>query len=93
MVSAVSLWEIVIKHSFGKLPLSKPPSLWLLDVLQEMGWATLSIDPLHVLCLSKLPLYHKDPFDRLLVAQSQTEDIPIITPDKKFKKYDVEIVW
>ncbi|MBI2339939.1 MAG: type II toxin-antitoxin system VapC family toxin [Deltaproteobacteria bacterium] len=92
-VSAVCLWEISIKYALGKLELSKPPDAWLLDTIQKIGWQTLSIGPLHALAVSSLPFYHRDPFDRLLVAQAKTEDLPVVTRDGIFKKYGVKAVW
>lgn len=92
-LSVVSLWEVSIKHSIGKLSFLKPPGLWMMDLTQKIGWNILAINAEHALAINDLPLHHKDPFDRLLIVQSQIEGLPLITPDEKFKKYKVQIMW
>lgn len=92
-LSIVSLWEVSIKYSIGKLSFLKQPGLWIMELIQKIGWNILVINAEHVLAINDLPLHHKDPFDRLLIAQSQIESLPLITPDEKFKKYKVQIVW
>lgn len=93
LLSTVSLWEMVIKYSIDKLELKEEPRPWLLEMAKDMGWTILDINPHHIFKVSQLPHHHNDPFDRLLVAQSQIEKIPLITPDKKFKKYDMKVIW
>lgn len=93
IASTVSLWEMVIKYSIDKLELKEKPGSWLLEMAQDMGWSILNIEAQHIFQAGELPHYHNDPFDRLLVAQSQIEKIPLITPDKKFKKYDTKVIW
>jgi PIN domain nuclease of toxin-antitoxin system len=93
LVSSVSLWEISIKYSLEKLPLEKKPGLWLREFIQKLGWIPLPILDEHALRVVELPYHHKDPFDRLLIAQAQKEKLTIMTPDKKFKKYEVQSVW
>ncbi len=92
-LSTVSLWEMAIKYSIDKLALKEEPGPWLLEMAKEMGWTILDINAHHIFKVSQLPHHHNDPFDRLLVAQSQIEKIPLITPDKKFKKYDMKAIW
>ena len=89
----VSLWEIAIKYSLKKLDLKKAPGEWLLDIATNMGWEILSVLPTHALKVSDFPYHHRDPFDRLLISQAQTERIPVITPDEKFREYAVKVVW
>lgn len=84
-VSTVSIWEIVIKKSLGKL---KVPDN-LKEVIYENEFEILSITPDHVLSLQNLPPIHNDPFDRLLIAQSIYEDMVIVTADKIIPKYEV----
>ena len=91
-VSIISFWEIAIKHSLGKLELGVS--------LQELYDATLNADisilPIefqNILTLDTLPFHHDDPFDRIIISQSITGNLPIITKDKKFKFYDIDILW
>ena len=89
-ISIASLWEMAIKISIGKLTLAKP----LADVLKQIvieGFEILSILPEHTLQVSNLPLHHRDPFDRILIAQSQVENLGIITGDGNFRGYGVKL--
>ena len=91
--SAAVGWEIVIKVQTGKLVLPDLPSRYVPARVAQFGMRNLPIDLRHVLLVESLPLYHRDPFDRLLAAQSQAESLPILTSDPVFKKYDVEVIW
>lgn len=91
--SAASAWEIAIKYSLGKLELKKNPAEWLPDLISKMGLHPLPISQRHALEVGRLPYHHRDPFDRLLVAQAKTEGLPMITPDSLFKDYEMEVVW
>ncbi len=91
--SAVVGWEIVIKVQTGRLVLPDLPSRYVPARVAEFGMRNLSIDLRHVLLVEGLPLYHRDPFDRLLAAQSQAESLPILTSDPVFKRYGVEAIW
>lgn len=86
-VSVASLWEIAIKISIGKLDF---PDTYLRD-LEPMGFRTLGIAPIHLDRVRTLPLHHRDPFDRMLIAQSISEAMPIMTVDKRFAAYEVAI--
>ncbi len=92
-VSAVSLWEIAIKYSIGKLPMDLTPKAFSEELLQSGEITCLDVTFRHAVSVADLPFHHKDPFDRLLIAQAQCEGLPILTPDANFKKYDVEVVW
>lgn len=85
VISTVSIWEIVIKKSLGKL---KVPDN-IKEVIYENEFEILSITPDHVLYLENLPAIHNDPFDRLLIAQSICEDIIFVTADKIIPKYKI----
>jgi PIN domain nuclease of toxin-antitoxin system len=87
-VSAVSLWEIVIKQGLGKLQL---PEDWA-DILKREPFRQLSINCQHALKVGQLPAIHKDPFDRLLVAQCLTEELTLVTHDATLQHYDVPIL-
>lgn len=92
LLSAASAWEIAIKYRIGKLALPEQPSKYVPDRLRRSGTLSLAIEPAHALRTSELPNHHSDPFDRLLVAQAQILEIPIVTADDKIAQYDVDIV-
>ena len=87
-VSVATLWEISIKHTLGKLPLKTTLS----EIISVSGFELLSITRTHVLELEKLPLFHNDPFDRMLIAQTRVEQLIFITVDEKMKNYDIKIL-
>ena len=93
LVSVASSWEIAIKYALGKLPLPTPPEEYIPSRLQRCGFGTLHIEHAHALRVATLPLHHRDPFDRMLVAQAQVDGLPIITVDRRFAAYTVEVVW
>lgn len=93
LLSAVSIWEIAIKYSSGKLKFDTNPKYWIDQTLREMGVSILAIHTRHLLEVSDLPFHHKDPFDRLLICQSKVEKIPLLSSDNIFKEYKVEIIW
>ncbi|MBE9242212.1 type II toxin-antitoxin system VapC family toxin [Synechocystis salina] len=87
-VSAASIWEMSIKKSLGKL--STPDNL--LAVLKANNFRVLDITAEHSLAIANLPEYHKDPFDRMLIVQAQTEGLTLISQDSKFSQYDVNLL-
>ena len=93
LVSIASLWEIAIKVSIGKLEVKMP--MTELVEMQVIGntFDLLSITPEHLNELAGLPFHHKDPFDRLLISQSKVENMPIISRDKAFADYSVQVIW
>jgi len=91
--SAASSWEIAIKYSLGKLPLPSPPSLYVSTRLRDGGVSPLPIEHAHALRAAELPRHHRDPFDRLLVAQAQLDKLALVTVDEQFAPYEIEIVW
>lgn len=84
LVSAVTVWEMAIKNALGKLPL---PSTNIAQEIQAQGFSWLNITPFHAQTILELADYHKDPFDRLLVAQAQHESLQIVTYDAIFQSY------
>jgi len=91
LVSAASQWEVAIKISVGKYRISDDfETLWN-DVLSR--FATLNIEPRHTAKLISLPFHHKDPFDRLLIAQSLAEQIPVISSDAVLDAYGIQRIW
>jgi PIN domain nuclease of toxin-antitoxin system len=88
VLSAASLWEIAIKVSIGKMTLPKPFEIFIPEQLQQNQIEILSVGINHLTHLSALPFHHKDPFDRLLISQSFTEGIPIVSVDTMFDQYN-----
>ena len=84
--SAASLWEIVIKHTIGRTDFTADPRLLRRELLDN-GYAEIEVTSTHVLALMTLPLLHKDPFDRILIAQSQCEGIVLLTSDLIMARY------
>ena len=93
LFSAASSWEIALKYAQGKLALPDPPSRYVPSRLQSSGVTPIAVQHAHALRVAELPVHHRDPFDRLLVAQSQLERAPLLTVDDKLRAYDVELVW
>ena len=88
--SAASAWEIAIKYALGKLPLPEPPDVFIPSRLVRDGITPLPIQLEHSLRVATLPPHHRDPFDRLLVAQAQLESLTLCTADRQLAPYDVE---
>lgn len=91
--SLVSLWEIAIKIKTGKLNAIGSSVAYIRDEMNAYGMELLPIRYEHILQLESLPHHHNDPFDRLLIAQSITESLPILTCDKVFEKYGSKVIW
>ncbi|HLW83779.1 MAG TPA: type II toxin-antitoxin system VapC family toxin [Candidatus Sulfotelmatobacter sp.] len=92
-LSAVTAWELSIKMRLGKLTFPGPPSTSVPAFMTKQGLRPLTITLTHAVKVYDLPPHHADPFDRLLIAQAIAEDMAILTSDRAFKKYDVELVW
>lgn len=92
-LSVASLWEILIKAQNGKISLPQPTGPFLMSKLQFNGVRLLPIKPDHVLRIESLPNHHRDPFDRILIAQSLEEKLPVVTADRVFARYPVELIW
>ncbi len=92
ILSAASSWEISIKYRLGKLPLPGPPDEFILPRLVRDGVVAMSVEHRHAVHVARLPVHHRDPFDRLLIAQAQIEKLTIFTADTKFTDYDVECI-
>ena len=93
LLSVVSAWELVAKTQAGKLRLPEPPSTYVPTRLAHYGIETLPVTLAHVLAAESLPLHHRDPFDRLLIAQAVSEEVPILTMDPQIRKYPVKALW
>jgi len=91
--SAASSWEIAIKVGIGKLRLPEPPAVYVPKRIAKRGLIGLPIEHAHALHVETLPAIHKDPFDRLLVAQAQIESLTLLTADTWVTKYGGSIIW
>ena len=91
--SAASAWEIAIKHARGRLDLPEPPDSFIVSRVTRLRLEPLPVEISHALRAGGLPQLHRDPFDRILVAQAQVEGIPILTSDANIARYDVEVIW
>ena len=93
LLSVVSAWELVVKTQARKLRLPEPPSVYVPTRLAHYAMEALPLSLAHVLAAESLPLLHRDPFDRLLVAQAASEGVPILTIDPDIGRYSVKVVW
>ena len=91
-LSAASAWEIAIKHGLGKLRLPEDPETYVPARMAALAVLPLAIDTPHALRAAALPPHHRDPFDRLLIAQAQIEDLPLLTADSALAVYDVTTI-
>lgn len=92
-LSVASAWEIAIKAARGSLILPEPPAVYVPSRLQLHRILPLPIQLRHVLHVFDLPAIHRDPFDRLLIAQSRLENLPIMTTDPDIAQYSVSVIW
>jgi len=93
LLSSVSVWEISVKHSLGKLPLPRTIERFVVDQRERHGIAALPLDERAVLHLHKLPALHRDPFDRMLICQAIEHDCFLLTPDPLIAQYPVRVQW
>ncbi len=92
-LSSASCWEMAIKSSLGKLRLSKSVERFVSDLITENGFRLLPIDLRHAAKVETLPFHHRDPFDRLLIAQAITEKLTLVSADSMLSGYDVQLLW
>ena len=85
LVSVASIWELAMKRASGRL--NAPADL--IDACHRQGFALISIQPLHAEHAASLPMHHRDPFDRMLIAQAQAEGLIIVTADAQMRRYGV----
>jgi PIN domain nuclease of toxin-antitoxin system len=93
LLSIASLWEIAIKQNLGKLSFNQPLEIFITQQLNLNDFRLLDIKISHVAFVATLPLHHRDPFDRIIIAQSVVENIPILSADKIFDAYPIERLW
>ena len=92
-LSDVSIWEITMKHAVGKLPLATPPRSWVPAQVAFYQLRRLVLQEEAIYLSGELPLVHRDPFDRLLAAQAQSEAMPVVTPDAPFSELGASVIW
>jgi PIN domain nuclease of toxin-antitoxin system len=92
-VSAASHWEVAIKLATGKYTLQLPFADFVQESVFDTGFRILPIEPQHTAELIALPFHHRDPFDRLLIAQALVENTPIVSGDPTFDSYPVRRIW
>jgi PIN domain nuclease of toxin-antitoxin system len=93
LLSAASSWEIAVKFALKKLTLPEPPAQYVPKRLARAGITPLPVEHAHALRVAELPHHHRDPFDRLLIAQAQLEQATLATGDSQFLLYDVDVLW
>lgn len=93
LISPATYWEIAIKISIGKYELPEPYDIFIEREMSNNHFLILPIIPRHTSILINLPFHHKDPFDRLLIAQAIAEKIPIISKDTQFGQYPIQQIW
>lgn len=96
LFSAASSWEIAIKAQLGKLALPTNTAnleQFILEQVAKNDFTVLPIQVEHTLAVYRLPLHHRDPFDRILVAQSQVENVPILSDDPLIRQYEAQVIW
>ena len=91
-VSAASIWEIAIKRAQGKLPVPPDVSTWLPAEMTAYSFLAVPITVDHAAAVEHLPPHHRDPFDRLLIAQAQAEQLTLVTSDAAISRYDVALL-
>jgi PIN domain nuclease of toxin-antitoxin system len=93
LVSVASCWEIAIKAGLGKLTLGEPSATYIPAALSRTGFELLPVSLVHATAVESLPPHHRDPFDRLLVAQAKIEVIPVVSADPALDPYGVRRLW
>ena len=92
-VSPASYWEISIKIGLGKYALEGDYRAFMRKAIEGNGFRVLHITPSHTCRVAELPLHHRDPFDRLLIAQAMDEAMSVVSDDGNFSKYQIDVIW
>lgn len=92
-VSPASYWELAIKVSLGKYPLTVPFATFIATAIDGNQFEILPIEPRHATEICVLPHYHRDPFDRLIIAQAIVEQMTVVSSDKEFSAYPINLLW
>jgi len=91
-LSAASVWEMAIKASLGRLRLPAPVDVYIAEKMRE-GYRMTPLTWMQAAAVQQLPFHHRDPFDRALVAQARAEGYPLVTRDRVFRRYGVDVIW
>jgi PIN domain nuclease of toxin-antitoxin system len=91
--SVASTWELAIKASLGKLRLPEPLGVYLRGRLTQQGVSVLLVTQEHASAVAELPMHHRDPFDRMLVAQAMVEGLALVTGDPAMRAYSLNLIW
>jgi PIN domain nuclease of toxin-antitoxin system len=92
-LSSVSTWELSIKMRLGRLSFPAPPSQSVPVFMAKQRLSSIPVTHIHAAKIYELPLYHADPFDRMLIGQALVEGMTILTSDRVFEKYSVDVIW
>jgi len=92
-LSAASAWELAVKVALGRVELEQPLDRFVPDQLERNGFQALPVSVRHALALPALPPLHRDPFDRMLVAQALTEEMTLVSADREIRRYPVPVAW
>jgi PIN domain nuclease of toxin-antitoxin system len=92
-LSSAAAWEIAIKYALGTLKIHAEPVVFIPQAIRDLKLHSLGITYVHAIEAGRLPQFHRDPFDRMLIAQAQTEGMVLLTADRVFRKYKVEQVF
>ncbi len=92
-LSAASVWEIVLKYHNGKLPLPQPPEEWIEEQTRVQDISIMNLERSVIYQSGRLPIVHRDPFDRMIAADSLINKMPILTPDEPFREYGCHVIW
>jgi PIN domain nuclease of toxin-antitoxin system len=93
LLSAASSWEIAVKWALGRLQLPDSPSRYVPEAMRRSATTGLPVSHAHALAVADLPPHHSDPFDRLLLAQSIVDRVPLVTADEALRPYEADIRW
>ena len=93
LISLASAWELAIKAASGKIKLKEPVARFIPSELRANGFSMLDIRFSHISMIEQLPPHHRDPFDRLIIAQALTEALPVVSIDSAFDSYGLERIW
>jgi PIN domain nuclease of toxin-antitoxin system len=92
-LSSATVWEIAVKYALGTLRLHVEPGVFIPEVIRRMEMRALDITPAHAIEAGRLPRHHRDPFDRMLIAQAVSEQMTLLTADRIFQKYSVDLIY
>ncbi len=92
-LSVASVWELAIKKSLGRMDLTIPLSRFIEDQLKHLRTSLVDVRCDHALLVETLPFHHRDPFDRLLIAQAIVENLPLLSADRQLDPYPVDRIW